>query len=207
MILMLQSQKQSSSRLCSLCHQPGEVFYGIKNPILEALQLLKCYAEKTPGRKFHHTVITGKVAPTNISQEWLKASGYTFYKGSGKSNIAFYSKIYQFATCKIQHNIHINGTWTLQITPGSPKDDPSRFMDFANMVLNSAFGGATSHDIKVKRLEISRNDLPEVLEWMKSQNIKEIKCYVHDKYEARVEVTYWEPPMNPTTAQVLQYCT
>ena len=198
--------QRSKTVLCSLCHEQGQVFYNIKNPILEALQLLKCYAEKTPGRKFHHTVITGKVAQTQISEEWLKASGYTFYKGSGKSNLSFYSKIYQFATCKIQHNIHVNGTWTLQITPKTPRDDPSRFMDFANMVLNSAFGGATSHDIKVKRLEVSRNDNTEILEWMKSQNIKEIKCYVHDKYEARIEVTYWEPPLNPTTAQVLQYC-
>jgi hypothetical protein len=38
---------------------------------------------------------------------------------------------------------------------------------------------------------------------MKSQNIKEIKCYIHDSYEARVEVTYLDPAFSPRTSRLL----
>lgn len=192
---------------CSLCLQSPLFCNNQDNPALQALQLLKCYAEKTPERKFHLTVITGKVSQAAIDPEWLTASGYKHYKGSGKSNMDFFLKTYEFYGVRINHYIHKNGTWTLQISPRVTQASPEKFMDKVNMILTSAFSGSTSHDIKVKRLEISRPETTEILQWMKSQNIKEIKAYIHDNYEARIEVTYYDPPLNPTTAQVLQYCT
>jgi hypothetical protein len=160
--------------------------------IVPALESLLQYAEDREEGGFHHTVIVGKVS-------------YKFSKGSKGSNFAQWAKVYSFPGVKVCHVIHLNGTWILHITPRLVQAEPERMISYAHQVLTSAFTGADSHHVVVRRFEKSRADTGPVLEWMKHRNIKEVKCYVHDSYEARVEVTYLDPAFSPTTSRILAY--
>jgi hypothetical protein len=172
-------------------------------PILQSLQVLKQWAEDREEGGYHHTVIVGKVHEQNVDSIWLEQVGYVFSQGSGKSNLAHFHKAWSFPGVNIQHLIHKNGTWSLQITPRLVQTEPERMITYAQQILNSAFSGHLYFHVVVRRFEASRADSDQVLQWMKSQNIKEIKCYIHDSYEARVEVTYLDPAFSPRTSRLL----
>jgi len=171
--------------------------------VLQSLQKLKTWAEEKGKNCIHHTVIIGKVPESSVDPEWLSAAGYEFCKGSGKSNMVFWHKQYAFLAMKIDHLIHKNGTWSLQITPGVPQHDPSRMVELASNVLYNAFGGKNYYHVALRRFESSRPDSADVLKWLKDNNIREIKAYIHDKYEARVEITYLDPAFGPAVSKIL----
>jgi hypothetical protein len=173
--------------------------------IVPALESLLSYAEDREQGGFHHTVVVGKVQQAHVDSIWLEQAGYRFSKGSGKSNFAQWVKHYTFPGITISHLIHTNGTWSLQITPRLVQDDPERMMSYCHQILTSAFTGADSYHVVVRRFEKSRADSGPVLEWMKARNIKEVKVYLHDNYEARVEVTYLDPAFSPKTSALLAY--
>ena len=138
-----------------------------------------------------------------VNPEWLKATGYEYARGSKRSNLAYYMKKYVIPGITIQHMIHLNGTWTLQITPKVPQEHTGRMMTFCSNVLMNAFSGLSSYHVVVRRFESSRIDSSDVKDWLKANNIREIKAYLHDQYEARVEITYLEPCFSPSVARIL----
>jgi len=173
--------------------------------VVQSLAKLLEFAEDRQQGGFHHTVVVGKVLPAFVDTIWLEQAGYRFSKGSGRSNFAHWHKLYLFPGISIGHMVHRNGTWSLQITPRLVQDDPERMMSYCRQILMSAFTGANSFHVVVRRFEKSRADSGEVLAWLKERNIKEVKCYMHDNYEARVEVTYLDPAFSPHVTNLLAY--
>ncbi len=174
-------------------------------PVLEALATLKAWAEDREAGGYHHTVIVGKVLESFIDTIWLEQAGYKLAKGDKETNMPFWHHTFRFPGVSVRHAIHANGTWTMQVTPKLVQVEPAAMMRYAQQVLTSAFSGANSFHVVVRRFEASRSNGEEVLAWMKQHNIKEIKCYVHDSYEARVEVTYLDPAFSPKVANLIAY--
>jgi hypothetical protein len=172
-------------------------------PVIGALIQLKAWAEDREEGGYHHTVIVGKVQEAFVDSIFLEQLGYKFSKGSAQSNMAHWHRQFTYPGVSIHHYVHRNGTWVMQITPHLVQPEPERMMTYAHQVVTAAFTGALSRDVVVRRFEASRADSQEVLEWMKQQNMKEIKVYIHDSYEARVEVTYLDPAFSPRTARLL----
>jgi hypothetical protein len=170
---------------------------------LQSLQKLKDWAEDRDHNRIHHIKIVGKVSKLQIDQYWLKNIGYRFSKGSGKSNIAQYTKTWVWPGLKIDHLIHLNGTWVISITPKVTQRDPQWVIRCASDVLDAAFRGAHYFHVVVKQFESSRPDSELVLKWLKENNIKEIKTYIHDNYESRVEITYLNTALSPRTSRIL----
>lgn len=173
--------------------------------ILPVLDSLLNYVESKEGGGFHHCVVVGKVLPEFVDTIWLKEAGYEFSAGTKGSNFRQWAKKYAFPGIGILHVIHLNGTWTLSITPRLVQEDAERMMSYCRQILTSAFTGANSFHVVVRRFEKSRADTGAVLAWLKGRNIKEVKCYMHDSYEARVEVTYLDPCFSPHCANLLAY--
>jgi hypothetical protein len=154
---------------------------------------------------YHHAMIIGKVSDQHVDVDWLRSAGYKFSKGSGKSNLSHFHRIYRFPGIAISHMVHLNGTWVMQVTPKLVQTDPERMMSHCRQVLTSAFTGANSFHVVVRKMEKSAADTQEVVEWLKARNVKEFKVYLHDNYEARVEVTYLDPAFSPKTSALLAY--
>mgnify|MGYP001582089949 CR=1 FL=1 len=173
---------------------------------LQSLQTLKTWAESKQDGGYHHVVIIGMVSRIQVESGWLQDLGYTLEpKGDSRSNLAYWHKKYDrtYPGVSIYHMIHLNGSWVLNITPKNVQQDPERMIRYAADVLKASFREGVYFHVVVRRFEASRADSDQVLQWMKAQNIKEIKCYVHDSYEARVEVTYLDPAFSPRTSRLL----
>lgn len=171
--------------------------------VLQSLKTMKDWAEDKEHCCFHLVVISGKVDPSWVDSVWLKAAEYKFSQGSGRSNISQWHKSYSFPGITINHLIHPNGTWSIQITPRVPQSDPTMMINYADRILVNAFGSHYSMHVVVRRFEASRPDSDHVLAWLKENNIREIKAYVHDNYEARMEVTYLDPVFGPKVSRIL----
>src|SRR5690606_8675620 len=148
-------------------------------------------------------IINGKVSRIQVEVDWLRSLGYKFQKGAGKSNLSWFHKKWVHPIGSVYHEIHLNGTWTLQISPKRIQTDPRVMVDFADHILNSAIRRGTCSPVVVRRFEASRPDDGAILQWMKSNNIKEIKVYIHDNYEVRVEVVYLDPAFSPRVWRIL----
>lgn len=170
---------------------------------LEALEVLRKWAEDPAHTKIHHTVITGKIKQCQVDRQHLEAWGFTFYKGSKRSNLAYYHKTLAYPWGQINLMLHLNGTWSCQVTPNQPKPPDHGIWQQVYQAIKVMTCGYEPYHIVIRRMEVSRNDSELVLQWLKDHNIREIKAYIHDRYEARLEITYSDPAQGPTVYKIL----
>lgn len=179
-----------------LCVEPEQ-------KILQALQDLRTWAEDPRDARVHHLVITGKIHQSQVDPQHLQAWGFEFVKGTKRSNLAYYHKTLAYPWGKVDLMLHLNGTWSCQVTPNVPQKDLSVISEYVNAAIKTMTAGYEPFHVVVKRYEASRVESGPVLLWLKSQNIREIKVYIHDNYEARAEITYLDPAYGPPVERIL----